>query len=186
LAISPPSDIVLDVARAAEPQALEAARARLASRAGIVLGSAGAGQPFSLGDMRNSALGNAAAQAGAAPETYRKFEGVVLASFVQSMLPDHTDSVYGEGISGEMWKSLMSQELGTVMADRGGIGIADRLLKDRYAEGDAKVALTGMSDGPQKAVHDRAETLSSALVNELQRRLTADIGGDVGPAADAK
>ena len=32
MAISPPSDIVLDVARAAEPQALEAARAKLASR----------------------------------------------------------------------------------------------------------------------------------------------------------
>ena len=186
MAISPPSDIVLDVARAAEPQALEAARAKLASRAGIALGAAGMSQPFSLGDMRNSALASAAAPAGAAPETYRKFEGMVLASFVQSMLPNHADSVYGGGISGEMWKSLLSQQLGTVIADRGGIGIADRLLKDRYADGDTKVPLTGMSDGPEKARHDQAETLSTALVNELQRRLTAGIAGDVSPATEDK
>ena len=38
LAISPPSDIVLDVARAAEPTTLETARARLASRAGAAAG----------------------------------------------------------------------------------------------------------------------------------------------------
>lgn len=185
MAISPPSDIVLDVARAAEPQALEAARARLASRAGTALAAASTSQPFSLGDLRNSALAGTEAP-GAGPETYRKFEGMVLASFVQSMLPEQADSVYGGGISGEMWKSLLSQQLGTVIADRGGIGIADRLLKDRYAEGDTKVPLSGMSDGPEKARRDQAETLSSALVNELQRRLTAGIAGDIAPATDAE
>ena len=189
MAISPPSDIVLDVARAVEPDALEAARAKLASRAGMApgaLGAAAVSQPFSLGDMRNSAMARRATQTDATPESYRKFEGMVLATFVQSMLPKQADAVYGEGMSGDMWKSLLSQELGTVMADRGGIGIADSLLKDHYQDGDTKVALSGVSSGPEKANHDRQLNLSAAMVQELQRRLTADIAGDTSPATDAQ
>jgi Rod binding domain-containing protein len=188
LAISPPSDIVLDVARAVEPDALEAARARLASRAGMAPGALGTAtsQPFSLGDMRNSATARPASQADATPETYRKFEGMVLATFVQSMLPKQADAVYGEGMSGDMWKSLLSQQLGTAIADRGGIGIADSLLKDHYQEGDAKVALSAVSSGPEKAHHDQQLNLSAAMVQELQRRLTSDIADDTSPAIDAQ
>ena len=189
MAISPPSDIVLDVARAVEPDALEAARARLANRAGMAPGALGAtavSQPFSLGDMRNSAMARPTTQADATPATYRKFEGMVLATFVQSMLPKEAGTVYGEGMSGDMWKSLLSQQLGTVIADRGGIGIADSLLKDHYQDGDTKVALSAVSSGPEKAEHDQRLNLSAAMVQELQRRLTADIAGDTSPATDAR
>jgi Rod binding domain-containing protein len=189
LAISPPSDIVLDVARAVEPDAFAAARARLASRAGMAPGAAAAAaasQPFSLGDLRNSAMARPSMQADATPQTYRKFEGMVLATFVQSMLPKQADAVYGEGMAGDMWKSLLSQQLGTAIADRGGIGIADSLLKDHYQDGDKKVALSAVSSGPEKAQHDQRLNLSAAMVQELQRRLTADIAGDTSPATDAQ
>ena len=65
----------------------------------------------------------------------------MLQTFVQSMMPNEAEDVYGEGIAGDMWKSMLSQQLGTVIADRGGIGIADSLLKGHYLEGDTKVAL---------------------------------------------
>jgi peptidoglycan hydrolase FlgJ len=185
LAISLPSDIVFDVARAAEPDALEAARAKLASRtaATVTAEDGGYATSFSLGDLRNTALGRGTAGADETPEAYRKFEAVVLSTFMQSMMPKEAGAVYGEGLSGDMWKSLMSQQLGTAVADAGGIGIANRLLKDHYVEGDAKVALSGVSSGPEKARHNREHDLSSALVQELQRRLTADIAGDTSPAA---
>jgi peptidoglycan hydrolase FlgJ len=184
LAISLPSDIVLDVARAAEPQALEAARAKLTSRtAGAAAEGAVSSEVFSLGDLRNTLLGKGTARADETPESYRKFEAVVLSTFMQSMLPKDAGAVYGEGLSGDMWKSLMSQQLGTEVADAGGIGIADSLLKDHYLAGDAKVALSGVSSGPDKVRHDRERDLSSALVQELQRRLTADVAGNTGTAA---
>jgi Rod binding domain-containing protein len=183
LAISLPSDIVLDVARAVEPDALETVRAKLASRAGGVMPS-GAAEGFVLGDLRNSTMAKDEARTDATPESYKKFEAMVLSTFVQSMMPSETGAVYGEGMSGDMWKSLLAQQLGTVTSDRGGIGIADSLLKDHYVDGEQKVAMSGVSGGPDKARHDQERELSSALVLELQRRLTADIAGEIGEAAD--
>jgi hypothetical protein len=176
LAISPPSDIVLDVARAVDPQALEAARARLASRA-----AGGATETFPAGAPGDSPMAGGADATDQTPETYRKFEAMVLSTFVQSMLPKDADAVYGDGLSGDMWKSLLAQQLGTVISDRGGIGIADRLLKDHYYEGDTKVALAGVSQGPGKERLDEKHSLSSALVQELQRRLTSEIAGETLP-----
>ncbi len=32
---------------------------------------------------------------------------MVLQTFIQNMLPKNTEGVYGEGLSGDMWKSMM-------------------------------------------------------------------------------
>ena len=182
MAISPPSDIVLDVARAAEPATLETARARLASRAAV----AGMAEAFSVGDLRNSPLGREQATDETSPKSYVDFEAMVLQTFVQSMMPKEAEDVYGEGMAGDMWKSMMSQQLGTVMADRGGIGIADSLIKGHYLEGETKVALSGVSSGPEKNRLDQERSLSTALVQEMQRRLTSSIAGDTTPSSDRK
>jgi peptidoglycan hydrolase FlgJ len=182
LAISPPSDIVLDVARAAEPATLETARAKLASRAAV----AGMAEVFSVGDLRNSPLGREESTDDTSPKSYVDFEAMVLQTFVQAMMPKDAEDVYGGGMAGDMWKSMMSQQLGTVMADRGGIGIADSLLKGHYMEGETKVALSGVSDGPEKDRLDQERSLSTALVQEMQRRLTSDIAGQTAPSMDRK
>lgn len=182
MAISPPSDIVLDVARAAEPDKLQAARARLASRAAAA--GAGLAEAFSVGDLSDSSITAETASSDETPTTYKNFEAMVLSTFVQEMMPKHTDAVYGEGLSGDMWKSLLSQQLGVVIADRGGIGIANHLLKDHYYEGEQKKALAGVSGGSEKMRLDEEQSLSSALVQELQRRLTADIAGETGLSMD--
>lgn len=172
MAISPPSDIVLDVARAVEPAQAAAARATLASRSGGVAGT-------SAGFSMSAAARPAGPQA---PEEFKRFEAMVLQSFVQTMLPKDGTAVYGGGMAGEMWKSMLAQHVSEAMAERGGIGIADRVLGDRYRTGETATPVGPVSGGPGSAAQDRQALLSTALVEEMQRRLTRSIGEDIAAA----
>jgi Rod binding domain-containing protein len=190
LAISPPSDIVLDVARAVDPAGLESARMALEKRASVagtgVTGAAGAAFPSlasaGLADGREAAAASGKDKPGVA-KVYQRFEAVVLQNFLQSIMPKNSEAVFGSGLSGDMWKSELAEQLANVMAKRGGIGIANRLLKERYAEGDKTLPLTGVSAGAHKAEADMQHSLSIAMVQDLQRKLTRPIGAEA-PASD--
>jgi hypothetical protein len=187
LAISPPSDIVLDVARAVDPAELAAARTQLVERART--GAARVDFPDIAGlgssgtTMKNMAGMRFAARSetdktGETPEAYKKFEAAVLQNFMQSMMPKDSEAVYGKGLAGDMWKSELAKQMGTVLSERGGIGIANRLLKDHYMAGDRKVALTGASEGARKDEADMKRMLSVAMVQEMQRKLASPLAGN--------
>lgn len=175
MAISPPSDIVLDVARAAGPDDIAAAREALVKKA------SGATPPFSIGEP-------ALSRASAAAETsnsdtkdakqYQRFEAMVLQTFIQNMLPKDTEGVYGKGLAGDMWKSQLAERVADVMAERGGIGIAKSMLADHYVEGKRIVPVGPVSGGPEKTEIDQQNSLSTSLVHELQRRAARSITGD--------
>lgn len=61
--------------------------------------------------------------------TVQKFEGFVLRSFVESMLPSDNSSFFGTGTAGKIWKSMLAERIGDEMAGAGGIGIADMIAK---------------------------------------------------------
>jgi flagellar protein FlgJ len=179
VAISPPSDIVLDVARAVEPAGIEAARAQLARRGGAVGGTAAA---FSLGDMRNAA----APDRGKSPDTFKRFEAMVLETFIQNMLPKNAENVYGKGVAGDMWKSMLAGKLADAMAERGGIGISDRILGDHYVEGEKMLPVGPVSGGPEQAEADQQAMLSTALVQEMQRNVARSLFEDRADPAETK
>lgn len=128
---------------------------------------------------------NAMAQANRAArsETFQKFEAMVLQNFVQTMLPEDGDAVFGTGMAGDMWKSFLAQEIAGQMAKAGGIGIADRVLGDHYMDGDRKVALSGVSQDPARPDADRQQAMSAAMVQELQRNVARQIGADLAGQA---
>ena len=168
--MSPISDVTMDTTRTPEPAAVEAARLRLqevAARRRAGFDAAGA-----------VARTAATPPAGKAPETFVKFEAMVLQTFLQSVMPEG-EAVYGEGLAGEMWKSFLSKEIGTQMAQRGGIGIADRILGDYYMSGKTKVPVAALSTGPEKAETDKQSLLSTALVQEIQRNITKSLDEDL-------
>lgn len=59
------------------------------------------------------------------PDAAQKFEAFVLQSFIQEMMPDTAEDVFGSGISGDFWKSMMSEKIAEQVAERGSVGIAD-------------------------------------------------------------
>ncbi|WP_034851854.1 rod-binding protein [Sinorhizobium sojae] len=144
MAISPPSDLVMDVVRAADPAEVQEAQARLkANRAAFQATSlADNGNGFAAavsvlnGSEGSSGLGDIAnrVEAKKVPETYRKFEAMVLQNFVKSMLPNDSENVFGEGTSGDVWKSMMAEQIGDVLSKGGGIGIAEGLAGNNTVE----------------------------------------------------
>jgi peptidoglycan hydrolase FlgJ len=169
MAISPPSDIVLDVLNNAEPSRLEAAQAKL--KAGYATAEA---QRLSNTDASFDATLGADPSATAfkikhrldgvekekVPETYRKFEAMVLQNFIKTMLPD-SDEVYGKGASGEIWKGMMAEQIANEIAKDHGIGIAEKLMDSGPTKTREKV---------EKAEHNRADRLHMAtqLIDEKQ------------------
>jgi hypothetical protein len=57
----------------------------------------------------------------------QKFEAFVLQTFIQEMMPETPESVFGSGISGDFWKSMMSEKIAEQVAARGGLGLADTI-----------------------------------------------------------
>lgn len=60
-------------------------------------------------------------------KAHREFEAFVLQSFIEAMLPDGADDVFGKGIAGETWKSMMAEKLAREVARSGQVGIAERI-----------------------------------------------------------
>ena len=178
MAISPPSDIVLDVARAAGPADIAAAREALAKKAG------GAPAPFTIGEpLLSRATASAGETDAKAANKYQRFEAMVLQTFIQNMLPKDAEGVYGKGLAGDMWKSQLSEQLADVMAARGGIGIARHMLADHYIEGKHTVPVGPVSGGPERAAIDQQASLSNSLVEQVERRVVRSL--DDGPIAVA-
>lgn len=174
MAISPSSDLVMDVVRAADPSTLAEAQQKLqtakASLQASRLNEKNAGFEVAMNTMNN-----AAANAGLAnratnsiktqdiPKQYRQYEGIVLQNFISSMLPKDSEAVYGKGNAGEIWKSMMAEQIGNTISERGGLGIA----KQMYAEELDKIR----NKGAQNVKTDATDkNLSQIRLDEIERK----------------
>ena len=140
MSIQPPSDIVLDVANAADPAKALAATERLARLS--------AGTPVPPGGFA-SALGAAAQPTGdtalrtrlamsGAPtdvinkpvdpraKAYKGLEALVLQNLVETMLPKDAGAYFGKDAGGDQWRSMLAQKIGEQLSTRMDLGIASK------------------------------------------------------------
>ncbi|MXQ11684.1 rod-binding protein [Microvirga makkahensis] len=136
MAINPPSDIISDVARAADPSRYQAATRSLAQ------GSAPVGEatfedtvrsisarPVGMGtdiyQIRNTLRNDAeSAASDKSKKTAQDFEAFILQTFIESMLPKDAENSYGKGSAGSVWRSMLAEQVAAQVAKAGGIGIA--------------------------------------------------------------
>jgi peptidoglycan hydrolase FlgJ len=153
VSISPPSDIILDVARAADPERYRVAADRL-TRIGSVSSSektdfaaifgalTGPNTPSATATLNAQAQsvadrmaraewhGNSANGGPASAEkAQRDLEGILLQNVIESILPKDSGGLYGGGVAGGMWRSVLAEHIGKQIARAGGIGIADHIFK---------------------------------------------------------
>jgi Rod binding domain-containing protein len=143
MAIDASSDIVLEVAKAADPTRAAA----VAQRLNALSGAAGAdaadfadtlaatAPAAASGPSAADARARFAAAADAADADDQKtakvkteFESVMLNSFVSEMLPKDASTVFGQGLAGDMWKSMLADQVSRQIAKSGALGIGKRLF----------------------------------------------------------
>jgi hypothetical protein len=170
MGISLSTDIVLDVARAADPAKHQAASKRLADMSGSTSGAEFAAMLNGIGGQSavnmpsdHYALNTAPRHETALSADTKKdkaaqqLEAFVLQSFVDSMLPKDSESVFGKGTAGGIWKSMLAEQIGAQIARTGGVGIAKQVLAAQ-----AFVNLSGQDDlavstaGPSAQTNDRS------------------------------
>lgn len=184
MSIQTATDIILDVVRAADPAVAQKAEAMLEAasiRKSQQAASTPAFQETLLASADSSSIG-ASLSARPAPdkslESYQRFEAMILQNFIGSMLPKDSEQLYGKGTAGEIWKGMMAEQLGAALARGGGIGIAERLMGDRFTDGLRPES----ADGIGSNVSNRA----ASLVNEVQKQILADVAvsDEAAEAAD--
>jgi flagellar protein FlgJ len=182
LSIQTATDIILDVVRAADPAVAQRAEAMLEAASARKSEQAAATPAFQrqlLAATDTSAI-SVNSEVPAAPdkslEVYQKFEAMILQSFIGDMLPTDSEQLYGKGTAGEIWKGMMAEQLGAVLSKGGGIGIAARMMGDRF---DAAVAPESAD-----AIGSNVTNRAASLINETQKQILADVAGSED-AADA-
>jgi Rod binding domain-containing protein len=72
-----------------------------------------------------------ALEGASAAKPYREFEAFVLQTFIQQMLPKDAEHVFGEGLAGSFWGSMLAEQIAGQLAKAGGIGIAELMAAQR-------------------------------------------------------
>ncbi|HZZ26141.1 MAG TPA: rod-binding protein [Roseiarcus sp.] len=142
MAFNPRTDVVLEVASAADPSRASLAAQRLNAIAGSnatpadfvsslnqAAGVANA-PPSSLpgGADARSRLAEAANEPEKLGKAKTQFEAMMLNSFVGELLPKDSGEVFGQGMAGDMWRSMLAEQVSTQIAKSGKLGLARRLF----------------------------------------------------------
>lgn len=142
MAFNPRSDVILEVLNAADPARATLAAERLSALAGsnapagdfsADLDRAAASAPQAslpaggLADAR-SRLAAIAAGPDRALQAKVEFEATLINSFVGELLPKDAGSVFGEGSAGDMWRSMLSEQVSRQIAKSGALGLSRRLF----------------------------------------------------------
>jgi Rod binding domain-containing protein len=133
MAISPVSDLILDVARAADPQKATAASRALAADAPLPSDfSSVMTQTQATVDIGRYAYRNPGPVVSPEKTPAQKaavgLESVLLKSFVDEMLPKDAADVYGSGVAGDVWRSMLADKIANEMAKSGALKISERLF----------------------------------------------------------
>jgi hypothetical protein len=183
MAFNPRTDVVLEVLSAADPSRARLAAQRLNTLAGsnapLADFAADLDRAAGAATATTSALANAAdarSRLAEAPggsdkpgQAKTQFEAMMLNSFVGELLPKDTGEVFGQGTAGDMWRSMLAEQVSMQIAKSGKLGLARRLfatheLTARSARvGDAAKAIA------DPATQTSANILSAPATAELDK-----------------
>ena len=183
MAFNPRTDVVMEVLSAADPSRASLAAQRLSALAG----------PNAPGADFSADLDRAASPATASPvplenaadarsrlaempggpdklgQAKTQFEAMMLNSFVSELLPKDTGEVFGQGMAGDMWRSMLAEQVSTQIAKSGKLGLARRLFATHeVAPHSGRVGEAAKSAG-EPATQMSANILSAPAAAEPEK-----------------
>jgi len=186
--IDPPSDVVLEVVNAADPARAAAAAQRLNALAGAAAAQTGdfaqtlaqtapsaslaAARVAGMADARSRLADATLAASDKAAKAQVDFEAVLLNGFVNEMLPKDASATFGQGLAGDMWKSMLADQVSRQIAKSGTLGIARRLFEAHPLSAAASLERASRLDVPD------AHNAAQMSANDLS--LPSDIGHSDG------
>ena len=178
MSFNPRSDVVLEVIQAADPTRAHLAAERLEA---LGAGAAAPAQSFAADlDRAEAASSAAAAQppglanarsalAAQAPDAASRvkvdFEAMLLSSFVGEMLPKESTSVFGAGTAGEVWRSMLSEQIARQMARSGALGLSRRLFATHSVTPHGAAGRAGEAIAAQTSANLLSEPSAAEIVN---------------------
>ncbi len=131
MAVSIPSDLVLDVLKNADPARRDQAAAKLEAH----------GSGFAVA-MKQEALEipsmdgeTSTPETAGRAEANQEFQRMVLRNLFETILPDAESGTYGTGTAAGIWRSFQADELARVSATSGGLGLAAVVTDEQPAHG---------------------------------------------------
>lgn len=139
MGVSLPSDLIADVMRNADPSRLKGAVANLQSMgeptdSGTAFASVLEAQPERWGGGMESLFSPVSTavtspDAPASRNAYAGFEQMVLRNLLEQLLPAAESGTFGTGTSAAIWRSMAADQLASVYAQAGGVGIGSMLAQ---------------------------------------------------------
>ena len=174
MAFNPSTDVVQEVLNAADPLSASLATQRLNALASS--NAPGADFSADLDRAASKALAIPAPLASAADARSRlaeppngsdrlnqaktQFEAMMLSPLVSEMLPKDASNVFGSGTAGDMWRSMLAEQVSLQIAKSGKLGLARRLFATHeLARGDGSARFGQAA----KAASDPAEMSANIL-----------------------
>jgi peptidoglycan hydrolase FlgJ len=175
MAFNPRTDVVLEVASAADPSRATLATQRLNALAGSNAPAADfaadldrAAKPGSAtttplpgGADARSRLAEAQGGPDKMKQAKTQFEAMMLNSFVSELLPKDTGEVFGQGTAGDMWRSMLAEQVSNQIAKSGKLGLARRLFATHEV-----ASHTGRIGEAAKAIGASAAQMSANVLSE--------------------
>jgi len=188
MAFNPSTDVVLEVLNAADPARASMAAERLAA---LATGAPSSDFALDLDKAAASAAANprspaaelapglanaraAFADAAADPAARAKveFEAMALNSFVGEMLPKDSSAFFGEGTAGDVWRSMLGEQISHQIARSGALGLSRRLFAthDIVAARRAGAAAAAEMSANILSAPAAADVVNGAVLSSLRRR----------------
>jgi Rod binding domain-containing protein len=109
-----------------------------------------------------------------------QFESVLMNSFVNEMLPKDAPDAFGQGLAGEMWRSLLAEKISNQIARSGALGLGERLFATHPLSASARLTRA------TRALHAGAADAAQMSANALSVASGADVRDGAVLFADAE